>query len=107
MGRSHPPCHTRGNLVCVYDSPYVTHHPSAYYCGADEIDDEATCESNGYYWNFSNNTCQEGPPTFYCPQDCFPYNQMDSGGCWSAVDYCRYEFGCGFDTSDGGQGCCC
>jgi hypothetical protein len=47
--------------------------------------------------------CQQ----FSCPEHCFPYNQLDEGGCWTAVDYCSYEWGCPFGTTDGGQGCCC
>jgi hypothetical protein len=46
-------------------------------------------------------------PVFPCPEFCHPYNQLDSGGCYSAVDYCSYEWGCPFGLSDGGDGCCC
>lgn len=62
--------------------------------------------SNGAQGNLNVTTSGNcGPLT--CPEHCFPYNQLDEGGCWVAVDYCRYEWGCPFGTTDGGQGCCC
>jgi hypothetical protein len=42
-----------------------------------------------------------------CPEHCWGYNQLESGGCWEAVDYCTYEWGCPSGLTDGGQGCCC
>jgi hypothetical protein len=51
--------------------------------------------------------CRPTEQQFSCPEHCFPYNQLDEGGCWTAVDYCSYEWGCPFGTTDGGQGCCC
>jgi hypothetical protein len=66
------------------------------------------CAQAGWYWNFSNNTCQSEPAQLTCPEHCFPYNQLDEGGCWTATDYCTYpDWGCPFGTTDGGQGCCC
>ena len=53
-----------------------------------------------------DSTCQP-PIDESCPQSCDPYQPLDSGGCYSAVDYCTWEFGCGYGFSDGGEGCCC
>ena len=66
------------------------------------------CVAAGFFWNSTNNTCSEQPPQLSCPEFCFPYNALDEGGCYSAVDYCLYgAWGCPFGTTDGGQGCCC
>ncbi len=67
--------------------------------------DKEGCESAGFYWNFSNNTCNEFPQN--CAHHCVPYNPLESGGCTSAVDYCSVPFGCPAGSVDGGQGCCC
>jgi hypothetical protein len=37
-------------------------HFVTYYCSSGEADDEETCQANGWYWNFTNNGCQESPP---------------------------------------------
>ncbi len=52
-----------------------------------------------------NNNCNPAPQS--CPAHCSPYYPLESGGCASAVDYCDFQWGCGFDFTDGGQGCCC
>jgi len=43
-----------------------------------------------------------------CPGHCNPYQMLEAGGCFDAVDYCTYLlFGCPPGLTDGGQGCCC
>ncbi|MGZ8842802.1 MAG: hypothetical protein ACXW18_04015, partial [Pyrinomonadaceae bacterium] len=43
-----------------------------------------------------------------CPMYCQPYQMLEAGGCFAAVDYCTYVlFGCPEGTTDGGGGCCC
>ncbi len=51
----------------------------------DRIADEASCENIGWYWNFSNNTCQDTP--WYCDQ--VPTN-CSAGHFWSD-ETCRCE----------------
>jgi len=63
------------------------------------------CQSAGMFWNFQTNTCDPQPQT--CPEFCRGYIEDDEGGCWDAVDYCQYEWGCPTGTTDGGDGCCC
>ena len=72
----------------------------------EDAKDEETCTANGWYWNFTNSTCSDQPVSS-CPEHCFGYNMLDEGGCWDAVDYCAYEFGCPDGETDGGSGCCC
>ena len=62
----------------------ATHHYVPYYCAASEADDEDTCEANGWYWSFSNNTCGETPPCTQEPDIC------DTGYGWSYAD-CQCE----------------
>jgi hypothetical protein len=89
------------------------HHRQGHRCRTsppppEELDNESECNFYGYNWNFSNSTCSASEQQLTCPEHCFPYSQMDEGGCWTAVDYCTYpDWGCPFGTTDGGQGCCC
>lgn len=63
------------------------------------------CQSQGMFWNFTNNTCNEYQQN--CAQNCVPYYPLESGGCAEPVDYCGFQWGCYFGFTDGGQGCCC
>jgi hypothetical protein len=81
------------------DQPYCCQQDSVY-CTSKE-----TCDLQGGYWNYSDNTCNDEPVA--CPDYCFPYYPVDEGGCANACDYCSYEYGCATDFTDGGQGCCC
>lgn len=55
-----------------------------------------------------NGDCDTYIPPIPCPYHCYPYQLLDAGGCFAAVDYCTYElFGCPPGTADGGDGCCC
>jgi hypothetical protein len=48
------------------------------------------------------------PEPWGCPQHCFPYQPIDSGGCFEAVDYCLYpDSGCPWGLNNNSQGCCC
>ena len=71
------------------------------------INDPDDCQNNGWFWNFSNNTCNQSPQDASCAHNCVPYMPMDSGGCSDAADYCAFPYGCPPGTVDGGQGCCC
>lgn len=63
------------------------------------------CQNVGWFWNFTTNTCN--PEPVYCARYCVPYLPLDAGGCFDAVDYCAFAYGCPPGTVDGGQGCCC
>ena len=65
------------------------------------------CQNGGWFWNFSNSTCNQDSGSASCPNHCIPYNPLESGGCNNAVDYCAVVFGCPPGTVDGGAGCCC
>ena len=63
------------------------------------------CVEEGMYWNFSQGGCYSEPQT--CGGHCVPYYPLEAGGCESPVDYCAFQWGCGFGLTDGGSGCCC
>lgn len=65
------------------------------------------CQNSGWFWNFTNNTCNRFPQDASCAHNCVPYTPIDSGGCNDAADYCAFPYGCSLGTVDGGQGCCC
>jgi len=71
--------------------------------------DPETCENGGWYWNFSNSTCNPDPADATCGSThCAPYViPLDGGDCNSADDYCAFPYGCPPGTVDGGRGCCC
>ena len=63
------------------------------------------CQSLSYFWNFMGIACHPEPQN--CGGHCTPYWPLESGGCETAVDYCGFQWGCGFGFTDGGAGCCC
>ena len=63
------------------------------------------CQSSGWFWIYTTNQCYPDPQT--CGGHCAPYYPLESGGCESAVDYCSFQWGCGFGFTDGGANCCC
>lgn len=65
------------------------------------------CQNGGWFWNFTNNTCNQDPQQASCAGHCVPYQPLDSGGCYDAADYCQFPYGCPPGTVDGGAGCCC
>jgi|KBSSwiStaDraftv2_1062776.scaffolds.fasta_scaffold137543_2 hypothetical protein len=71
--------------------------------------DPETCENGGWFWNFSNSTCNPDPADATCGSTrCAPYViPLDGGDCNSADDYCALPYGCPPGTVDGGRGCCC
>jgi hypothetical protein len=71
--------------------------------------DPETCQNGGWYWNFSNSTCNRDPVLATCGSTrCVPYYlPLDGGGCNSADDYCAFPDGCPPGTVDGARGCCC
>lgn len=86
-------------------SPTPQESPPWYFPYPFPPTDAELCQGGGWYWNFSNGTCNPDPQA--CAHHCIPYNPLDSGGCTSAVDYCAVPYGCPPGTVDGGQGCCC
>jgi hypothetical protein len=50
------------NDQCVYNSPIIEHNLADRYCRPSDADDQDSCEASGWYWNFTNSTCQESPP---------------------------------------------
>lgn len=95
----------------------------------EDAEEEETCEAMAWTWSFANNRCvdpQSGsspcaevgmfwnfaqggcyPEDQHCEEHCIPYQPLDSGGCYDAVDYCSVPYGCPYGTTDGGSGCCC
>lgn len=63
------------------------------------------CQNFGWYWNFQSSGCYQEQQT--CGGHCSPYWPLESGGCESPVDYCAFQYGCGYGFTDGGSGCCC
>ena len=63
---THDPSHTGPGAPCQYDGFVTKDHFFPYYCNASEATDQATCETNAWYWNFTNNTCQDTPPCGGC-----------------------------------------
>ena len=63
------------------------------------------CQNFGWYWNFQSSGCYQEQQS--CGAHCNPYWPLESGGCESPVDYCAFQYGCGFGLTDGGSGCCC
>jgi len=71
--------------------------------------DPETCQNGGWYWNFTNDTCNRDPADATCGSTkCVPYViPTDGGDCAGADDYCAMPYGCPPGTVDGGRGCCC
>lgn len=71
--------------------------------------DPETCQNGGWYWNFTNDTCNRDPADATCGSTkCVPYViPTDGGDCSGADDYCAMPYGCPPGTVDGGRGCCC
>lgn len=66
---------------------------------------QAECEEEEMFWNFSEGACYTEPQT--CGGHCAPYYPLEGGMCESATDYCGYQWGCPYSFTDGGSGCCC
>jgi hypothetical protein len=84
-------------LYCPSPSPTPSPTPTP-----DNPDD---CQSANSFWNFQSGGCFPEPQT--CDQRCAPYYSPDGAACEAAVDYCGFQWGCGFGFTDGGSGCCC
>lgn len=65
------------------------------------------CQNEGWFWNFTTQTCNREPQDAQCPHHCIPYSPLEAGACNEAIDYCAFPFGCPPGSVDGGQGCCC
>jgi len=90
-------------------SPSPTPTPGWPWPGPFPPTDPETCENGGWYWNFSNSTCNPDPADATCGSThCAPYViPLDGGDCNGADDYCAFPYGCPPGTVDGGRGCCC
>jgi hypothetical protein len=75
-------------------------------CTTDQSE-QSWCSLFGWFWNFTTGTCQESLPGGGCKSYCAPYYYLEGGACDTAVDYCSYEWGCGYGFTDAGSGCCC
>lgn len=79
-----------GVLICGFSDRYNDYCSSqfqVFYCTpvvAGDFTTEEDCESNGYYWSYTNHTCQETPPCTQDPDIC------DTGYAWSYAD-CQCE----------------
>jgi hypothetical protein len=74
-----------------YPSPTPTPTPST----------PEECAVAGWYWNFSNGSCNSSPE-FECPGQCFPIE----GGGTEPQDWCTYEYGCLVGYEADSNGCC-
>ena len=77
------------------------HHRNGHRCPSNA----EQCVENEWFWNFTTSSCHAEPQ--HCNSHCDPYYPFEQGACDSPVDYCGWEWGCGFGFTDGGQGCCC
>jgi len=78
---THAPAYESGGASgagCTYQSAGHD-NPVDYYCNPSEADDEASCEANGWYWNFTNNTCEETPPSGGCVDYICPIRSCEFG----------------------------
>jgi hypothetical protein len=91
------------NIYCPSPSPSPSPSPTAE--PTPPPDNPEDCQAANGFWNFASPGCFPVPQT--CNQHCTPYFPLESGGCESPVDYCGFQWGCGFGFTDGGQGCCC
>jgi hypothetical protein len=81
--------------TCVQSSAHS--HRQGHSCGPPITEEE--CDDAGWYWNFTNSTCQTNPPTTAC--------LYVSGSNGFAPDYGGYPAdGCEDGFIDNGQGCC-
>ena len=94
-------------IYCAAPIPTPTPTPTPGWPWPETPIEPEPCQNGGWFWNFSNNTCNQDPQTSYCPGHCVPYQPLDSGGCYDAADYCQFAYGCPPGTVDGGSGCCC
>ena len=99
-------------IYCAFPSPSPTPTPTptpAWPWPDFPPTDPETCQNGGWFWNFSNSTCNPDPVLATCGSTrCVPYYlPLDGGGCNSADDYCAFPDGCPSGTVDGGRGCCC
>lgn len=90
------PTQVGGN--CLYDQTPKTNHLVTYYCTVAEIQSEYECSTSGFFWNFSNSSCQEDPVS--CPDFC------DDPAYGSDSDWCIWpNYGCPNGYTNGGT-CC-
>lgn len=84
-------------MQCTHPTPSSIACNSANHCPLDEVDfsriavlcstpmEEDECAEYGWYWNFTNSTCQENPPD---PPECNELPQECEPGWWSFTE-CR------------------
>lgn len=63
------------------------------------FDNEADCESAGWYWDFQSNQCVDWTPSDPCP-----LTECNEGSGFQ-IDYCSYYSGCPYGYSNTGS-CC-
>ena len=77
----------------------------------EDAEDEETCQTNNWYWNFSNNTCQETPPSgcypttwdlWVCPD--WDYDLCECPGGIEGSPVMIDVLGNGFDLTDASGG---
>ncbi len=96
-------------IYCAAPSPTPTPTPSWPWPDPFPPTDPETCQNGGWFWNFSNSTCNPDPADATCGSTrCVAYYlPLDGGGCNNADDYCAFPDGCPPGSVDGGRGCCC
>lgn len=85
--------------ACVAVAPARVARSPIHDCGP--VSPQEECEANGYYWNFTDNTCHAEPGCpDYCDQTEFGFIATD--GCWYGVSGCPYGWG----RPERGSSCC-
>ena len=97
------------NIYCSPPTPTPTPTPDWPWPDPFPPTDPETCQSGGWFWNFSNSTCNRELADATCgsTRRVAYYLPLDGGGCNNADDYCAFPYGCPPGSVDGGRGCCC
>lgn len=106
--------HSKGLILCGFSDSYNDRCSGSlqiFFCTPIVIAElnQQECESYGYYWNFTNSTCQETPPECQNHSDC-PSGLCVNGECSDDPEQCSCSpividvLGNGFNLTDNSGG---